>query len=47
MEKMIKYKGTDKLWKMIDRKEFHRLVAKWAAIRKAENLVKAVEEDTE
>jgi hypothetical protein len=45
MEKMIKFRDINKTWKMIDRKEFHRLVKKWAAIRKAERLAKAVEEE--
>lgn len=44
MEKMIKFRDTSKRWKMIDRKEFHRLVKKWQKIRAAERLAKAVEE---
>ena len=44
MEKMIKFRDTSKKWKMIDRKEFHRLVKEWKAIREAEKLAKAVEE---
>lgn len=44
MEKMIKFRDISKTWKMIDRKEFHRLVKKWKAIRKAERLAKAIEE---
>ena len=44
MEKRLKYRGTDKLWKMIDRKEFHSICKKWEKIRKAERLAKAVEE---
>lgn len=47
MEKMIKFRDTFKTWKFIDRKEFHRLIKKWAAIRKAERLAKAVEEEVD
>jgi hypothetical protein len=45
MEKCIKYRSPDKIWKMIDRKEFHRLVKHWRKIREAEKLAKAIEED--
>ena len=44
MEKLIKYRDINKTWKFIDREQFHRIVKKWIAIRKAENLAKAVEE---
>ena len=44
MGKMIKFRDVNKTWKFIDRKEFHRLVKKWKAIREAEKLAKAVEE---
>ena len=44
MGKMIKFRDVNKTWKFIDRKEFHRLVKKWIAIREAEKLAKAVEE---
>ena len=47
MEKMIKYRTPDKLWKMIDRKEFHRLCKHWKEVRKAERLAQAIEEGGE
>jgi hypothetical protein len=45
MEKCIKYRSPDKIWKMIDRKEFYRLVKHWKKIREAEKLAKAIEEN--
>lgn len=45
MEKYIKYRDTAKRWKMISRKDFHKLVKKWQTIREAEKLAKAIEED--
>ena len=45
MEKMIKFRDINKTWKMIDRKELHRLIKKWASIRKAEKVAKAVENE--
>ena len=44
MDKMIKFKDTSNTWKLIDRKEFHKLVKKWKMIRESERLAKAVEE---
>ena len=40
---MIKYRDPAKTWKMIDRKEFHRLCKHWIEVRKAERLADAVE----
>lgn len=44
MEKTVKYKGTDGLYKMITRKDFHKLVKRWRAINEANRIIKAVED---
>lgn len=44
MEKFIKFKGNDGLWRLITKKQFKRIVKRWQAIREAEKLMRAVEE---
>lgn len=44
MEKVVKFKGNDGLWRFITKKQFRKIVKRWQAIREAEKLMQAVEE---
>ena len=42
---MVKYCDTNKTWKVITKKDFHKLVKKWKIIRETERLAKALERE--
>ena len=44
MEKTVKFKDTNGIYKMITRKDFHKLVKRWRNITETNRLIKAVED---